>query len=266
MIYSKTLIDNINNEKAGIDYIYSTTDKAILNELIRDINEFASTDFHYLAELDAFDIKGTGQIIARYITRFNSESIKGYLIPQIVSDRIEDCDKLVLQLYLHFKESEEYISPSDAPAPAHIYVRYDNALKTLKPKRLKEELIKLACYPRDAFYLPFTMRMLASWKIPEIKEVLISYLDGSKITSDAVSLEQEKGIFYPSIESIKRELKFTALDGLKYYPTYETIEIVKQHTLNSDQDIKMVAKKTLKILEKKCGSEFDFQNSISIIK
>lgn len=57
MRYSKILVDNINNEKARIDYIYSSTDKAILNELIRDINEFLSTDFHYLAELDAFDIK-----------------------------------------------------------------------------------------------------------------------------------------------------------------------------------------------------------------
>ena len=43
-------------------------------------------------------------------------------------------------------------------------------------------------------------------------------------------------------------------------------EIVKQHTLNSDRDIKMVAKKTLKILEKKCGSQSNFSNGINSIK
>lgn len=251
MIYNKVLLESIINEKEGTDYAYTNADRKILEQLLADINEFALTDFHYLAELDTFNIPQTGPIIARYIKRFKSESVRGYLVPQMVSDRIKDCDKLVLELYLHFRESEEYISEPNSPSPAHIYVRYDNAFKKLKPKRLKDDLVELAYNARDAFYLPFTMRMLASWKIPEIKEILISYLECSNITAESVGIEENEKKFYPSLESIKRELKFTALDGLKYYPTDDVFKIVQKYTGDADDDIGMLAKKSLKVLEKK---------------
>lgn len=251
MIYNKVLLESIINEKEGTDYAYTNADRKILEQLLADINEFALTDFHYLAELDTFNIPQTGPIIARYIKKFKSESVRGYLVPQMVSDHIKDCDKLVLELYLHFKESEEYISEPNNPSPAHIYVRYDNALKQLKPKRLKDDLVKLAYNARDAFYLPFTMRMLASWKIPEIKEILFNYLESSNITAESVGIEESEKKIYPSLEFIKRELKFTALAGLKYYPTKEVVETILQYVDDVDEDLRIVAKKTLKVLEKK---------------
>ena len=170
--YSKVLIDSIEREKRGIDYIYPKADKELLHQLLEDINSYAGTNFQYLAELDTFNIHGVGSIVAKYITEFSSEGVKGYLIPQVVSDKTKDCDKLILQLYMHFRSSDEYIAKPGEPAPAHIYVRYDNAFRTLKPKRLAKELMGLAHSPRDAYYLPFTMRMLASWKIPEMKMYL----------------------------------------------------------------------------------------------
>jgi len=129
-----------------------------------EINCCFGTNFHYLAEIDRFNIHGSGEIMAKYISSFPSETVRGFLIPQIVADRLKDADKLILQLYLHFKNSDEYIAKPEEPSPAHIYVRYDNAFKSLKPKRLQNELLKPAHDPRNAFYLPFTMRMLASWK------------------------------------------------------------------------------------------------------
>lgn len=251
MIYPKVLQYNIEKEKEGIDYAYTNADREILEQLLKDINDLALTDFHYLAELDAFNIPQTGQIIARYIKKFKSESVRGYLVPQMVSDRIKDCDKLVLALYLHFKESEEYISEPNSPSSAHIYVRYDNAFRKLKPKRLKKDLVQLAHNPRDAFYLPFTMRMLASWKIPEIKEILLNYLESSNITAESVGIEESEKKYYPSLESIKRDLKFTALAGLKYYPTEEVVETILQYVFDVDEDLRIMAKKTLKVLEKK---------------
>lgn len=102
--------------------------------------------------------------------------MKGFLIPALVADKIQGCDKLILQLYLHFRSSNEYIAAPGAPAPAHIYTRYDDAFRRLRPKKLSKDLVALAHSPRDAFHLPFTMRMLASRKLPEMKNVLISYV------------------------------------------------------------------------------------------
>lgn len=73
--YSSLLRDSIEKEKSGIAYCCPEADKKILADLLLEINHYAGTDFHYLAELDAFHIPGTVRIIAEYIERFSSESV-----------------------------------------------------------------------------------------------------------------------------------------------------------------------------------------------
>lgn len=248
LYYGKTLLQSIEREKSGLDYICPKADKELLHKLLGEINSYAGTNFHYLAELDAFDIPGSGNIIAKHITEFSSEGVKGYLIPQMVSDKIEDCDILVFQLYMQFRLSNEYISKPGEPSPAHIYVRYDNALKKLRPKRLAKELVELAHNPRDAFYLPFTMRMLASWKIPEMKHLLISYATVDSFTAQDIGIYDGDCQFDRMLNFMNRELKFTAIDGLKYYPSAEVREIITSFANSADKDIKSAAKRTLKTL------------------
>jgi hypothetical protein len=218
--------------------------------MIDTINEYCGTDIHFLAEIDAYNISGSGIIMVQYLDQFQSESIRSYLIPQIVSDRVKDCARIVLSSYLHFRNSSEYISAPNKPAPAHIYTRYDNAFRDLKPKKLKDDLLSLAYNPRDAFYLPFTMRMLASWKIPVLERVFSSYIDSSNITHEAIGLPMESENYYPPISFIRKELKFTAIDSLKYYPSESTIKLIYDCTNDQDKDICMAAKKTLHFLEK----------------
>lgn len=250
MNYSRILLNNIECEKRGTDYICPEADKELLHRLLGEINSYAGTDFRYLAELDAFNIPGSGNIIAKHITNFSSESVKGLLIPQMVSDKIKDCDKIILQMYLHFKSSNEYIARPGEPAPAHIYVRYDNAFRKLKPKRFAKDLINLAHHPRDAYYLPFTMRMLASWKIPEMKDLLISYSTPDCFTAQDVGIYDNEQHYFPPFESMKRELKFTAILGLKYYPSAEVMNIITSLATSTDEDIKLAAKRTLIALTK----------------
>ena len=224
--YSKVLIDSIEREQKGLDYICPKADRELLHKLLDEINIYTGTNYHYLAELDAFNISGAGSIVAKYITEFSSEGIKGYLIPQMVSDKIKDCDKLVFQLYMHFRLSEEYIAKPGEPAPAHIYVRYDNAFKNLKPK------------------------MLASWKLPEMKNLLLSYAANDSISAQDVGIHDGEQVFFPSVESIKRELTFTAINGLKYYPSAEVTDVITSLTSSSDKDIKLAAKRSLMALTK----------------
>ena len=81
MIYNKVLLDNIEKEKAGIDYIYSVEDKSVLEELFNEIKTCTGVSISYLAEIDAFAINGAGQIMAKYITRISSDSVRCFLIP-----------------------------------------------------------------------------------------------------------------------------------------------------------------------------------------
>lgn len=250
MYNNKVLLDSIDREKNGVDYFCQENDKIVLGKMIDKINKDCGTDFHFLAEIDAFNIPKSGAIMVQYLDQFRSESVRSYLIPQIVSDRVKDCAKIVLLSYLHFKYSDEYISAPDKPAPAQIYTRYDNAFRELKPKKLKEDLLSLAYNPRDAFYLPFTMRMLASWQLPDLERVFISYLDSASITHESVGFPVLTGNYYPPLSFIRRELKFTAIDSLKYYPSKNTFELIRNCTKDSDKDICSAAKKTLSFLEK----------------
>lgn len=247
MIYNKMLIDSITREKNGTDYICPKKDQSLLRQLFDEIGQHTGTHIQYLAEIDALHISGSGEIIARYITRFSSESVKGYLLPSMVADKVKDCDRCILQLYEGFRASEEYIGAPGKPAPAHIYVRYDNAFRQLKPKRLANELVMLVHDPRDAFYLPFTVRMLASWKIPEMANLLVSYLNSDTLTAAELGVYNET--MYPSPDFIKRELKFTGIAGAKYYPFPEIKALIEEFTDSQDKDLQLVAKRTLKAMQ-----------------
>lgn len=247
---NNVILDSINREIKGVDYFCQDGDKILLEEMINRINDYCDTKFRFLAEIDAFNIPSSGRIMVQYIDQFQSESIRSYLIPQIVSDRVNECASIVLSSYLHFKNSEEYISAPGKPAPAQIYTRYDNAFRNLKPKKLKKDLLSLAYNPRDAFYLPFTMRMLASWHIPDLKNILISYVDSKSITHESVGLPEQSEKYFPPLSFIRRELRFMAIDALKYYPSSSTLELIKSYINDPDKDTCYAAKKTLGVLEK----------------
>ena len=240
------LQDSIENEKDGLEYRYSDSDREILNEMFAELNAMCQTDSHYLAELDAYSIKGAGELFLKHIDRFESEYIRAILMTQIVKDGVKKAEQIVLRLYQHFKSSDEYISKQNQPSPAHIHAKYDNAFSKLKPKRLKDEMVSLIGTPRDACYLPLTVQMVASWKISEVQEVLISYLGGSDITAESVGLPADADGYYPPLNFIKRQIKFSAIAGLKYYPCDKVKKLLTECSADADKDIAQAAKKVVK--------------------
>ena len=125
--YNKVLRDSIKDEKKGLDYNYTSKDKIIFKKMLDEIYDLTHRRFRYLAELDFYDIPNSGPIMAKYIRFFESEDMKGYLIPQLVADKVVDCDLLVLELYNHFRTTEKDIIKSGRVSSPHIYARYDNA-------------------------------------------------------------------------------------------------------------------------------------------
>ena len=245
MKYGNLIHNQIEDEKKGVGYIYSEHDKHILNKMCKEINSTLGVQIHYLAELDLFSIKNSGEIVKKYLNYFESESVKAYLIPQLVADKIENCAEIVYRMYLDFKASNDYIRLIGQPAPADIYVRYDNAFKRLKPKKLSNELIQLISNPRDAFYLPLTVRMVASWRNPKTEEVLHRYINKTEISSESVGMEDDPEMYCPPLSGIQKELLFSAIYGLRYYPTHQNVELLKKFINNENVDVSIAAKKSI---------------------
>lgn len=70
------------------------------------------------------------------------------------------------------------------------------------------------------------------------------------ISAQDVGIHDGEQLYFPSVESIKRELTFTAINGLKYYPSAKVIGVITSLTSNSDKDIKLAAKRSLMALTK----------------
>ncbi|MBQ8147043.1 MAG: hypothetical protein IJ039_09685 [Clostridia bacterium] len=239
---------SIEREKQGIDYIYSERDKNILKLMLNELNSTLNSNFQYLAELALQSLVGAGKIFVKWIEKFSSHTIKSILLQQIIIDKVKDSDFLALRLYNDFKNSNEYIAQKGMTAPAHIYVRYDNAFSKLKSQRIQNELLNLIKNPRDAFYLPFTFKMLSSKKLSELEHILISYLDEKNLNCDILGIDNSDE-YYPSIKFIQRELKFSCIYGLRFYPSQNTLKILGDFLDTNDTDIKEATRKTVKYIE-----------------
>ena len=235
----------IEREKQKMDYYCPPTDRTLLQKMMQEINIKFGTNIEYIAQIDYYNIHGAGLIYSKYLDLFTSESVRAYLIPQIASDKAADCEEKIINSYFRFKNSKDYISGQGKPAPAYIYVRYDNAIKQIKPKKSTNILLELAENPRDAFYLPLTMRMLASWRIPKMEGVLLKYLKTDNTTAEMISLPEHHEGYYPALTFVRRELLFTAIYGLRYYINEENKSEIQAYVSSGDRDISEAAQKTI---------------------
>lgn len=260
MTFRRVLLDAIEMEKAGEAYTRSEEDKIILKKMLSEVNSTFGTKLKYLSELESYHIRGSGEIMIKYLNQFHAEGIRAFIVPHIAQDKVKGCEDAILQAYMRFKNSSEYYITSENPSPAYIYVRYDYAFNKIKPKKKKKELLLLASNPKDADHLPFTMRMLASWKLPELCEILISYLDDNNITYESIGLLEylENVDSHQILLDIRRDLKFIALEGLKYYPSERVYNLLNTFSKSPDKDIAYTANKSLQYLEKhsvECGGK-----------
>lgn len=243
---SVLLQELIKREMHQTDFIYNDDDRAILSRMFDDLNSKTGANYHYLAEI-AFQLApNIGTIILPYFDLFHSESVRAYLVPQLVFDKIPSCDSVIYNGYLRFKQSSFYIPEKGKAAPTHICTRYDQAFKTLKPKKLKDELGQLANHPRDIVYLPFTMKMLASWKYPDLEKQIVRYFSAMTLPSEEFGIPKETEYFFPTISFMRKQLLLYAISCSVYYPSSEIKEHLQSLLTYHDSDIQMAAKKSFK--------------------
>ena len=92
--------------------------------------------------------------------------------------------------------------------------------------------------------------MLASWGGSEIKDLLVKYSSKTNISELEVGIRDNGELYFPPFSYIKREIRFTAIEGLKNYPSLDVFEAVCEYAHEEDADIRSIAIKTLKRLEK----------------
>lgn len=163
---------------------------------------------------------------------------EGGLIPKYKN---ENCDMdfffdIFMQSYEQFKNSEDYLLPSDEKKYWHmcgIVGRYGNVFAGMKRRENLVKLIPLLANPRDAFNLSFAVKKIAQTGIPEMEPLLRRYTDSEKITDEELGLDKITGELRIG-DFIRKELKMMAIDGLKYYQTKESID--KLSELRNDED------------------------------
>ena len=245
-IMDPVLRDLIEDEKNFDDYIFNDADQLILKKMLNEINKLNRFRYHfrYLAELDGNIIIGAGDIVLKYINEFQSESTRAYLIEQLVCNNVDDCDKIVLDLYKHFKASTEYRINYENGIPTHIAARYDNAFCKLKPARIVGDLIILIDCPADIFYLPFTIQFLSKRKDNRIKETLFYYLNHNDTIYDY--FKEKCQCTDEQLSYIVKQIQCIAINSLRYFPEPPTIKLIEHFLSSEDKDVVMLAQKVLR--------------------
>ncbi len=83
-----------------------------------------------------------------------------------------------------------------------------------------------------------------------MKHILLWYAMSDSITPQDVGICDDGKRYLLSLDFIKRELKFTAIEGQRNYPSAETNGVISLLSVSTDNDIRTAAKKTLKAMAK----------------
>ncbi len=243
--YEKKLKLYIQLEKEGKLFDFSDNDRILLSELCSLINKELNYDVHYISQLYLYNYYGSGYFIDNYIEKFESEKIKSYLSRQIVGEKVENCARKIMNLYLHFKTSDEY-KTLDRDINFITCLNYDWDFMELRSKKIKKELLELACNLRDAVYLMGTMKMLSTWRLPEMEIIAKKYLEIEKYTYNDFYINENDPLRDESLRVFKEDLKELGVYCLRYYPTEENKKIVEKYLYSEGSYINNIAASSLR--------------------
>ena len=158
------------------------SDYILVDQMLSEINRLGF-DFRYLYDIERLLItnKDIVNIILGYLGRFDNDGITAELVSSIGYKGNKFATAGIIEAFNDLVQKPGF--------RAFLTVFYDNAFNRLKDKRYIDEYLKWAANPDIAKEMPFTMRMLGSWKLPEAKELFMGYLqpDGErKLMSSAM--------------------------------------------------------------------------------
>ena len=222
-------------------------DQAIVQRILQELQLKIGDEyepFRNIEELGQYDIPGAGPIVAKYIRSLKSQMARSSLLHHLLGSRahrcarVKNCTALVWQLFLDFLSSDAYFDGS-------ILNVYDNAFARLKPREYSAELFELSKNPYIFNSMPATMDLLASWRLPDFQGILLDYFTHPQRIAEYLSEYSLNGQVHIDEEQIKKEInwwehsgKYTAISGLKYYPSEQTAAMLKQYADNLEEEMK----------------------------
>ena len=242
------IISTIKDREAILDVVTPViceSDQVIMQEMIREINASCDNGMKLRGFSDAsyFYVPGAGEIVARYVNRFTSHTVRASLLFHLVGNKkyscpkIVNCESIIWNLYVQYKESPYYIND-------FVQLYFDDAFVKMKPKRIVTEMLSLARNPLDFCWLPGTMEMLSRRKIPSFGDLLEHYVDHPEIIHDYLKKTDISSRFSDE-ESLQKQLsrwngqgRYTAIIGLKYYPSQRVLSKLKLLETQIDTEMK----------------------------
>ncbi len=232
-----------------------TDDDRLMWALLHDINRQCGTNLRAPVDLQDLYVSGAGPIVAEAIRGFNLHENRAMLLHHLVGHKakgyppVPECAQLLWELYQDFRASAQFLQ-----SPAHL--DFDAAFSALKPKALAADLLTLARDPLEAREMPFTMQMLARWKLPEMRQILLACLDNPDILLNRLQAAGIESQPPQTVEQFCFDARVWALcfavGNLKHYPAAELLARFR----HMEQEVQARQAEALKLPENK-GKRYD---------
>ena len=260
--YSRFMADDIVAEIEGRAYTFAGNDRNVLKEMCDEIDKTYpeySYKFHYLSEIDRISLPvGSSSILLKYIYQFESESCRSVLVSCILLDnrrykvKIKNLDRIIMDLYHHFRASPYYLPPPGPCRAAHIYMRYDTALTRLKTLKIVPDIIEILKSRRELYILGGTaMAISKKWAPKELGEIVAAHLMNKNVTRTDVGIPEDGGDYRPTAEVIATQSVFNGIQYLRYYPSQENVRIISSYADHENEELAKYAKAQAELMEKK---------------
>ena len=232
----QSILEMIKDREAQLDIekpILTAADQALMQNMIREINEAVGGRLRGYSDLVDQYIQGAGEIVAQYIFRFEAQATRASLLHHLVGNKtysvkpVKDAAEIVWQLYTAYRNSEEF-------AVWTIRMEYDDAFARLRAKKLADHLIESVRNPLEFNALPRTVKMLATLMRPELEEILLDALaDPGKMEKylKTPAVREQFGFDQQQVEKECRRWSTTsvlkAVVGIRYYPSERALDLLR---------------------------------------
>ena len=166
--------------------------------------------------------------------------------------KLKDLDRLVMDLYHHFRASPYYILPPQQKGNTnYIYIAYDNNLRNVLTPKIVPEIIELLKNLREVFILPLTANKIAKKYAPkELEEIMVNHLLKKEVTMADVGFLEE-GYSIVNFNYIAKQTKFNAIECLEHYPSEENVKVIMEYADHPNESLAKYARESAEKMKKK---------------
>ena len=232
----QSILEMIKDREAQLDIekpILTAADQALMQNMIREINEAVGGYFRGYSDVVDQYIQGAGEIVAKYIFRFEDQGTRASLLHHLVGNKtysvkpVKDAVEIVWQLYTAYRNSEEF-------AVWTIRMEYDDAFARLRAKKLADRLIESVRNPLEFNALPRTVKMLATLMRPELEEILLDALADPGKMEKYLKTPAVREQFRLDQQQVEKECRrwsttsvLKAVVGIRYYPSERALDLLR---------------------------------------